>query len=74
MEKFIEFDPTVNLEDLKQALAHHNPGIMILRLSKLTGAVKIKADDTLTKKDLKEAFQPFKIKKIYDDFPVKRYQ
>jgi hypothetical protein len=74
MEKFIEFDPTVNLEDLKQALANHNPGIMILRLSKLTGTVKIKIDDALTKKDLKEAFQPFKIKKIYDDFPVKRYQ
>lgn len=73
MEKFLEFDEGVTLENLKEALARHNPGIMILRLSKLTGAVKIKANDDLSKKDLKEAFQPFKIKKIYDDFPIKGF-
>ncbi len=73
MEKFIEFEEGVTLEDLNRALAQHNPGIMILRLSKLTGTVKIKANDDLSKKDLKEAFQPYKIKKIYDDFPIKGF-
>jgi hypothetical protein len=73
MEKFLEFEEGVTLEDLKQALVRHNPGIMILRLSKLTGTVKIKANDDLSKRDLKEAFQPYKIKKIYDDFPIKGF-
>lgn len=73
MEKFLEFEEGVTLDDLKRALAQHNPGIMILRLSKLTGTVKIKANDNLSKKDLKEAFQPYKIKKIYDDFPIKGF-
>jgi hypothetical protein len=73
MEKFLEFEEGVSLEDLKQALARHNPGIMILRLSKLTGTVKIKANDDLSKKNLKDAFQPYKIKKIYDDFPIKGF-
>ncbi len=73
MEKFLEFDEGVTLDDLKSALAQHNPGIMILRLSKLTGTVKIKANDDLSKKKLKDAFQPYKIKKIYDDFPIKGF-
>jgi hypothetical protein len=73
MEKFIEFEEGVTLDDLNRALTKHNPGIMILRLSKLTGTVKIKANDNLSKKDLKEAFQPYKIKKIYDDFPIKGF-
>ena len=71
MDQFIEFDQDVSMEQLRQALAQHNPGIMILRYSKLTGTVKVRSQDDLSKRDLKRAFKPFKIKKIYSDFPMK---
>ncbi|MFQ5640750.1 MAG: hypothetical protein ACE5IR_22445 [bacterium] len=71
MERFIKFEKEINMEHLKSALSQHNPGIMLLRHSKLTGTVKVRAKDDLTKREIKQAFQPYKVRKIYDDFPVK---
>lgn len=73
MERFIEFEDDVNVEQLEQALSQHNFGIMILRRSKLTGTIKVRTPKNISKRDLKRAFHPYKIKKIYDDFPVKGF-
>ena len=71
MDRFIEFEKTVSFEDLKRALSVKNPGILILRHSKLTGAFKVRSESNLNNRDLKRAFQPYKIKRIYADFPLK---
>lgn len=69
MDRFIEFEQEVNLEDLQERLNQHNPGIMILRYSKLTGTVKVRVDEDLSKKDIKRAFEPFKVKQIHSYLP-----
>lgn len=68
MERFVEFEQDVSMDELQHALTQHNPGVMILRRSKLTGAVKIRIEKNLTKKEIKRAFMPYKVKKIYSDF------
>jgi hypothetical protein len=70
MERFIEFEDDVTIEQLQKALSQHDFGIMILRRSKLTGTVKVRTPEKVSKRDIKKAFRPYKIKKIYDDFPV----
>jgi|GEM_PF-2997664 len=70
MERFIEFEEVVSANDLQQVLADGNPGIMILRFSKLTGTVKVRIDRRLSKNALKRAFHPHRIKRIYNQFPL----
>lgn len=74
MERFIEFEEEVTMDELQKVLQQHNPGVFILRFSKLTGAFKIKHPEDLSKRDLKRAFAPYKVKKIYDDFPLKGFK
>jgi hypothetical protein len=69
MDRFIEFDQDVSLEDLQLCLDRHNPGIMLLRYSKLTGTVKVRVEANLSKKDIKRAFDPFKVKQIHTYLP-----
>ncbi|MFQ5823549.1 MAG: hypothetical protein ACE5JB_05795 [bacterium] len=71
MDRFIEFKQEVNIEQLEKALSKNNPGIIILRRSKLTGMIKVRTPVNISKRDIKRAFHPYNIKKIYDDFPVK---
>ncbi|NIR49836.1 hypothetical protein GWO43_15040 [candidate division KSB1 bacterium] len=71
MDRFLEFENEVNMEDLKTALAENNPGILLLRLSKLTGTVKVRAEDTLSNREIKRAFSPYRVKRIYNNFPLK---
>ncbi|MFQ5603988.1 MAG: hypothetical protein ACE5HS_12035 [bacterium] len=71
MDRFVEFEEEVAIADLKNVLEKHNPGIMILRFSKLTGALKIRTNGNLNKREIKRAFLPYKVRKIYDDFPLK---
>ena len=70
MDKFIEFEGEVTLEALQESLSRHNPGIVLLRVSRLTGTVKIRTEKKLSKRELKRAFRPHKIRKVYDDFPL----
>ncbi len=70
MDQFIEFESEVTLEALQDSLSRHNPGIELLRVSRLTGTVKIRTEKKLSKRELKRAFRPHKIKKVYDDFPL----
>ncbi len=70
MDRFIEFEQEVNIDELQRILSQNNPGIMILRHSKLTGTVKVRTNGNLNKRDIKRAFLPYKVKKIHDDFPI----
>ncbi len=69
MERFIEFEEVVSVHQLEEALGAAHSDIMILRISKLTGTVKIKTGKRMSKSALRRAFLPHKIKKIYADFP-----
>lgn len=71
MDRFIRFANEINMDDLQESLEKHNPGIMILRHSKITGTVKVRISDHLKNRAIKRAFSPHKIKQIYNDFPVK---
>lgn len=72
MERFLEFDQEVTLAELNTVLAQRDSGIMILRLSKLTGTVKVRVPDGLSHRDIKRAFLPHKVKKIYEEFPIQK--
>lgn len=72
VDRFLEFEDPVTVQQLQEALAQDNPGIMILRYSKLTGTVKIRADKRLSKKQIRRAFSPYKIRKIYNDLPLEK--
>ncbi|MFQ5651895.1 MAG: hypothetical protein ACE5IY_18315 [bacterium] len=73
MDRFIEFENEVTMEELNQALAVNNPGLMLLRFSKLTGTVKVRALGKLSKREIRRAFLPHRVKKIHDDFPLQKY-
>ncbi len=72
MERFIEFDDGVSVEQLKEAVAANGADILILRFSKLTGALKIRVPDKLSKREIRRAFAPHKVRKIYTDFPLQK--
>ncbi len=72
MEWVLQFETEVTLDELNRVLAEHNPGIFILRASKLTGTVKVRGEDRLSRRDIKRAFRPLKVKRIYDEFPLGR--
>ncbi len=74
MERFIEFEQAVTMDDLRQALAGSTSGILILRFSKLTGTVKIRTANKVSKRVLKRAFLPHRIRKVYDHFPIDRQE
>jgi hypothetical protein len=71
MDHFIKFHENLSLDQLNKTLQQNNSDILLLRFSKLTGTVKIRAAESLKKRDIKRAFRPHKIEHIYDDFPVK---
>ena len=74
MERFIEFQDAVTFDELAEAVAVNNSGILILRFSKLTGTVKIRTSGEVSKRELKRAFLPHKVKKIHQDFPLRRQE
>ncbi len=70
MDRFIEFAEAVSMEELKEVIDANDPGVLILRFSKLTGTVKVRFHDSVSKREIKKAFLPYKVKKIYTDFPL----
>lgn len=70
MDRYIEFEKQASIEELRTALEAHNPGILILHFSKLTGTLKIRFTQNISKRKLRRAFMPHRIKKIYTDFPM----
>ena len=67
MEKFLKFKDDVSLQSLAGKLTDNR--IIVLRESKITGTIQIRLLSKVSAKQIKEAFQPFVIEKIYDEFP-----
>ena len=67
MEKFIQFNEAVTIKELTDHLKDER--ILILRASILTGTIQIKIANDLSERDLKKAFHPYTILKIYREFP-----
>ena len=67
MEKFIKFKENVNIKELEKLLSDER--ILLLRESKLTGTIQIKILSDISSKQIKKAFNPYKIKRIYNEFP-----
>lgn len=70
MERFIEFEQPVTVDELQQAIDVNNSNILILRYSKLTGTVKVRAMNKVSHREIRRAFQPHKVRKIHVQFPV----
>ena len=67
MEKFIRFKEKVYLEDLRKVLADSR--IILLRESQTTETIQIQVLSNITEKEIRLAFVPYQIQKIYDEFP-----
>jgi len=67
MERFIKFKEDVSLKLLSEALS--DTRIIILRESKTTGTIQVKLLEKMTSKEIKTAFKPYAISKIFHEFP-----
>ncbi|MDW7680945.1 MAG: hypothetical protein SCK70_10295 [bacterium] len=67
MEKFIKFKENVNLKQLTQTLSDSR--IILLRESQTTNTIQIQLLDHLTEREIKQAFSPLEIAKIFNEFP-----
>lgn len=67
MEKFIKFKSDVNLKDLSANLKDER--IIVLRKSQTTDTVQVQVLKKLSTKEIKNAFDPYQVEKIYDEFP-----
>ena len=67
MERFLKFKDNVSLETLSEKLTDER--IIILRESKITGTIQVQILEKMTTKEIKEAFRPYTITKIYNEFP-----
>lgn len=67
MEKFLKFKEKVSIRDLNNILK--NPSIILLRESQTTETIQVQILDNLTDKDIRHAFAPFHIDKIFHEFP-----
>ena len=67
MEKFIKFKENVNIKMLSKDVSDDR--IIILRESKTTGTIQVKILGKMSTHQIKKAFKPYKIIKIYDEFP-----
>jgi len=70
MNRFIEFEQEVSLEELRQTVNDTDAKILSLCISKLTGTIKVRFDQSLSKKEIKRLFVPYKIRKIHADYPI----
>ncbi len=67
MERFIKFKEKVSLKDLTKILT--NPSIILLRESQTTETIQIQLLQELTDRDIKRAFTPLQVDRIYHEFP-----
>ncbi len=67
MQKFLKFKKDVDLQELKQVLSDQR--IILLRESQTTETIQIKLLGRLNEKEIRKAFHPFQIEKIYSEFP-----
>ncbi len=67
MEKFIKFQETVGIKDLQKSLS--DPRIILLRESQTTNTIQIQVLNDISNREIKTAFLPHHIQKIFDEFP-----
>ena len=67
MEKFIKLKENISISSLGKDVSDNR--MIILRESKITGTIQIKIFEKMSTKQIKNAFYPHKVKKIYDEFP-----
>lgn len=67
MEKFIKFQEAVSIKDLHNSLSDHR--IILLRESQTTSTIQIQVLNNINNREIEQAFLPYRIKKIFDEFP-----
>ena len=67
MERFLKFKEDVSLSSLSENVNDNR--IIILRESKTTGTVQVQILEKMTAKQIKEAFRPYTVTKVYNEFP-----
>ena len=67
MERFVKFKEDVSLKTVSENLKDDR--IIVLRKSQTTGTVQIQILENMTSKQIKHAFAPLVILKVYNDFP-----
>lgn len=67
MEKFLKFKKEVTLEELIRWQSDKR--IIILRKSQATDTIQIKAPDGMSSREIKHAFGPLQVLKVYNEFP-----
>ncbi len=67
MEKFLKFKKDVTLEELVRWQSDDR--IIILRKSQATDTIQIKAPDGMSSREIKRAFGPLQVLKVYHEFP-----
>jgi hypothetical protein len=67
MEKFIKLKEDVSLRSLADEISSDR--IIVLRESKTTGTIQVKLVKKMSSKKIREAFQPYTVVKIFDEFP-----
>lgn len=67
MEKFLKFKGDVSLRSVSENLKDER--IIVLRKSQTTGTIQIQILENMTNKQIKHAFSPLVISKIYNEFP-----
>ena len=67
MERFLKFKEDVSLKEISEKLSDDR--IIVLRESKTTGTIQIQILEKLSTKEIKNAFRPYIVTKVYNEFP-----
>ena len=67
MERFLKFKEDVNLKALTEKFRDER--IIILRESKTTETIQVQILNKMTNKEIRQAFKPLTVTKVYKEFP-----
>jgi hypothetical protein len=67
MERFVKLKEDVSLSSLANDV--NDERIIILRESKTTGTIQIKVIGRMSIKQIRDAFHPYTVQKVYNEFP-----
>ncbi len=68
MDKFVKLRDSVDIDDLVRTVKDDR--VFVLRRSRLTGTVKVRVVEHVSNRELKKAFAPYVVEKVYDELPV----
>ena len=67
MEKFLKFKEEIDLKDLQNSVSDQR--VVVLRKSQTTDTIQVKIPDGMANKKIKRVFGPYKVEKVYNEFP-----